>query len=1104
MVSDHKSFSIRKEPLFDIALTAPKGRSKMEDSISLSNSLSKDSIYESDSFFKAYLDDAASRIVGDVPESISNEQIHKNDVLLETYEVADDAIHGGMGSVGRVYHTGWNVDLAMKRPQPHFFAEGSETRKKDFISECEHWINLGLHSNIVSCYYIREIGGVPTIFSEWMDGGSLKEAISSGRLYEGTDKEVQTRILDIAIQAIRGLNYSHDNGLIHQDIKPGNILLTRKWEAKVADFGLAKAQSQLISGEKPASSGYTLAYCPKEQAEGVPAEKWMDVYAWALTVAEMYLGQRPWNKGSEAADSLRERLSTARVKVPEKMVDLLMQCVSTHIDGCTDLVVRLIQLYREENRCPYSRPDLIGEESAATINNRALSFCDLGRTHEAIEMLMHSSGIISRYNEKLLRQRIGEMEKEEGKRFHDRFECLINMEKGDARNAWTRLTEPVSDANVEHMMWDDSDLGHNYELLKSQLTQPPEPLIRVFAGTAGYLFNGKLLLGVSSNEQPGKLPPEHPKSMQLKLLDLDTGETLLTFATPPLYPYGRPFSHVGKVCMSHSGKYAFAVNMNMQPNLQGRYFSTPMERERFLNAQPCHVRDVWSRAMGVHVWDAKTGAYLKYLEGACGYNGFHGLWGDPEDENIVHVYGQTWNVETGESQVVTNEKPRVASYTLSGGYTATIIDQGDASEVVISLNGVEISQYGGGQISVDVKRGIILDAPYPISHNKYRIPLNNEHQIVLLSVRNVYLKAPMILCKMHTTEEMVKAYEQMQLAEENAHRASEYLEAGNLGKAIQEYKAARDICYSRNLWSRPIGRQCMKLGWGFAGKAIPTAVFALEAGKVDGPFHARMSLSYDSEVIVGDYAYTLISDPRHSQPVPIMPLKVPYTPLSFRLSIKSLTTGQKKELKLPEGVVHAAILVDTDLFCLIENTIMREVVGPANRIYHMSISEKQAILPEFWSDGKGPSGVPSEEIRHVRWPIHKDVGLYKVSLQNGMIELIGQGTSEGSIVIGGKFAFAAGGTRNGVGAPISTIVNQKGFSRKRQQNEVIAVSDDGHLLVSGNRCEPGELFLLNYSWEELAGQTMTEMVAVPQNSSSYELKVKNLALNQLTVMEPDA
>ena len=134
--------------------------------LSFSNEIDK-SIKEDFSVSQAAIDEIKLRKEkGEKPESISNEEIKKNDPILDTYKVLDDAIHGGMGSVWRVHHESWNTDLAMKRPQPRFFAEGSEARKEEFIRECENWINLGLHPNIVSCYYVREIGGVPTIFSE--------------------------------------------------------------------------------------------------------------------------------------------------------------------------------------------------------------------------------------------------------------------------------------------------------------------------------------------------------------------------------------------------------------------------------------------------------------------------------------------------------------------------------------------------------------------------------------------------------------------------------------------------------------------------------------------------------------------------------------------------------------------------------------------------------------------------------------------------------------------------------------------------------------------------------------------------------------------------
>ena len=352
---------------------------------SISNTFSKISTDEEMSIFRASLEDAAKRLTDGAGQgSISNEEIGKNDMLLETYRVTSDAIHGGMGSVWQVRHTGWGVDLAMKRPQPRFFAEGSRERRENFIAECEHWIDLGLHPNIVSCYYVREIGGVPTIFSEWMDGGSLKDRIRDGSLYTGTEQEVRERILDIAIQAARGLRYSHEQKLLHQDMKPGNLLLTKDWEAKIADFGLAKAQQQLEDRGRALSSGGTAAYSPREQLEGAPAARWMDVYAWALTVLRMYAGEQLWETGGEARERFAETADRCRIPLSRRVRQLLGACLTERPDGFDGICGTLSVIWQEETGAAYPRPEPDHYISPADIlNNRALSYLDLGKPEEA-------------------------------------------------------------------------------------------------------------------------------------------------------------------------------------------------------------------------------------------------------------------------------------------------------------------------------------------------------------------------------------------------------------------------------------------------------------------------------------------------------------------------------------------------------------------------------------------------------------------------------------------------------------------------------------------------------------------------------------------------
>ena len=378
----------------------------MDNSTSISISLSKGSINEEMSMYRASMEDADRQLADGVSEdAISNESICKGDEILDTYKVTSDAIRGGMGSVWRVHHKGWGIDLAMKRPQPKFFAEASKRRKEEFVSECENWIDLGLHADIVSCYYVREIGGVPSIFSEWMDGGSLRDRIRDGSLYEGEPEQVQRRILDLAIQAARGLCYSHEKGLIHQDMKPGNLLLSSGWDAKVADFGLAKARSQ-ISGP----SGYTREYCPKEQAQGETPAPWMDVYAWALTVLEMYTGERLWNTGEEAKYRAAEFMNSCKVPMPPEMRSLLTRCIGAEesagakkrsggvgffgrilgrkekitIPDFAQILSELEEIYKKTTGNAYSRlvPDSVAD-TADSLNNKALSFLDLHQEEKA-------------------------------------------------------------------------------------------------------------------------------------------------------------------------------------------------------------------------------------------------------------------------------------------------------------------------------------------------------------------------------------------------------------------------------------------------------------------------------------------------------------------------------------------------------------------------------------------------------------------------------------------------------------------------------------------------------------------------------------------------
>ncbi len=344
-------------------------------------------------------------------------------LLLGLYDIVGDPIIGGMGSVLRVHHKSWNVDLAMKQPHAELFQ--TEKQKQMFINECEAWIGLGLHPHIVSCYYVRDISGIPSIFAEWIDGGSLKDTIRDETLYDGNDAQVLERILDIAIQFAKGLHYAHEKGLIHQDVKPDNLLLTQSGSAKVADFGVAKARALTAQTKSNGgtlvskSGGYSTPYYSPEQRDGLPLTRRTDIWSWAVSVLEMFFGEYTWMDGVVAGQKCEHYFGEARLTPPEDVKALLQHCFKEdeaerpHDFG--DIEQALLEIYESNVGKPYTKKSLqMLNDTADIINNRALSFIDMGKNSTAKEyfakaLKANPSHIEANYNNALFEWRTGEI-----------------------------------------------------------------------------------------------------------------------------------------------------------------------------------------------------------------------------------------------------------------------------------------------------------------------------------------------------------------------------------------------------------------------------------------------------------------------------------------------------------------------------------------------------------------------------------------------------------------------------------------------------------------------------------------------------------------------
>ncbi len=208
-----------------------------------------------------------------------------------------------MGEVYLCLDEETNQPLALKTPWLE--EEGDEARatrlNERFLREARTWVALGQHSNIVRCFYLDTIDGQPWLFLEWITaperkGASLRDLIKErGALELG-------QALDVALGICHGLAYAGQvrPGLVHRDLKPGNVLIAQDMTAKISDFGLAHRWNGLKRSGEGGGVG-TPAYRPPEQWLSGEVDVRADIYAVGVTLYEMLLAVRPFAGDDEAA-----------------------------------------------------------------------------------------------------------------------------------------------------------------------------------------------------------------------------------------------------------------------------------------------------------------------------------------------------------------------------------------------------------------------------------------------------------------------------------------------------------------------------------------------------------------------------------------------------------------------------------------------------------------------------------------------------------------------------------------------------------------------------------------------------------------------------------
>lgn len=214
-------------------------------------------------------------------------------IISGRYEIMNRIGMGGMADVYKAMDRKLNRYVAVKVLKREF--RDDETFVRKFQTEAQSAAGL-LHPNIVNVYDVGEDHGLYYIVMELVEGITLKDYIEKkGSL---TPKEV----ISIAIQVCAGMEVAHNNNIVHRDIKPQNIMISKEGKVKVTDFGIAKAtSSNTISTNAMGSVHYT----SPEQARGGFSDAKSDIYSLGITMYEMITGELPFDGDSTVSVALK-------------------------------------------------------------------------------------------------------------------------------------------------------------------------------------------------------------------------------------------------------------------------------------------------------------------------------------------------------------------------------------------------------------------------------------------------------------------------------------------------------------------------------------------------------------------------------------------------------------------------------------------------------------------------------------------------------------------------------------------------------------------------------------------------------------------------------
>jgi len=315
-------------------------------------------------------------------------------IIGDRYEIQEKIGTGGMSDVYRALDHKLNRPVAVKVLKQEFSENQNFVQK--FRSEAQAAAGL-MHPNIVNVYDVGNDKGVYYFVMELVDGITLKKYIEKkSRL---TVKEA----VSIGIQVAMGLDAAHKNNIVHRDIKPQNIMISKDGKVKVTDFGIAKAaSSNTITSNVMGSVHYT----SPEQARGGFSDAKSDIYSLGVTLFEMVTGRVPFNGDTTVAIAIKHiqeqfpSPSTYAPDLPISVEKIILKCCQKSPDrryqNATDLIKDLKRslITPNEDFVVLVDPDEEGATRIASDTEQEMIRTGNAQSGKTGEMRLNDTGVI--------------------------------------------------------------------------------------------------------------------------------------------------------------------------------------------------------------------------------------------------------------------------------------------------------------------------------------------------------------------------------------------------------------------------------------------------------------------------------------------------------------------------------------------------------------------------------------------------------------------------------------------------------------------------------------------------------------------------------------